>query len=185
MKDYLGTANGIFAMRLSSRHLRVLVTILSAMCFSRAAIAADDGPDVSGPMLGTWRLNLEESIPPQGVEFDPFVVVVSRADSVIEFAFTATAPDGSEHTFGFGGPADGVVRELPASGSRAGMKGAMIRLPSGSYESRLWTRSGRYENKFCQVVAGGQRQVCLATLAYPDRSVTFFKQVLDRVEEGG
>ena len=185
MKGNLGAVNGMVAMHFSSKHLCVLVTILSAMCFSRAATAADDGPGASGPMLGTWHLNLEESIPPQGVEFDPFVVVVSRADSVLDFAFTTTAPDGSEHTFGFGGPADGVVRELPASGSRSGMKGAMIRLPSGSYESRLWTRSGRYENKFCQVVAGGQRQVCMATLTYPDGSVTFFKQVLDRVEEGG
>ena len=184
MKGNLGTAYGMFVMRFASKYLCVLITILSPTCLSLAAMAADDGPGASGPMLGTWRLNLEESIPPQGVEFEPFVVVVSRADSVIEFAFTATATDGSEHTFGFGGPADGVVRELPASGSRAGMKGAMIHLPSGSYESRLWTKSGRYENKFCQVVAGGQRQVCLATLTYPDGSVTFFKQVLDRVEEG-
>jgi len=180
----LGPVNGIAAVHCASKCARVLVMILSAMCFARAATAADEGSGASGPMLGTWRLNLEESIPPQGVSFDPFVVVVGRADSVIDFAYTATGPDGREHTFSFGGPADGVVRELPASGSKAGMKGAMIRLPSGSYESRLWTSSGRYENKFCQVVAGGQKQVCLATLTYPDGSVAFFKQVLDRVVAG-
>ena len=131
MKGRLGGVDGMVAVHFSSKHVCILVTILSGMCFPRAAMAADDGPGVPGPMLRTWRLNLEESIPPQSVEFDPFVVLVSRADSVLEFAFTAIAPDGSEHTFGFGGPADGVVRELPASGSRSGMKGAMIR-PSGS-----------------------------------------------------
>ena len=176
-----GTANGIFGVHTASSRARVFVLILGAMCFAGISMAADGDSDAAGPMLGTWRLNLEESIPPQGISFDPFVVVVGRADSVIDFAYTATGPDGREHTFSYGGPADGVVRELPASGSKEGLKGAMIRLPSGSYESRLWTSSGRYENKFCQVVAGGQKQVRLATLTYPDGTVTFFKQVLDRV----
>jgi hypothetical protein len=181
MDGYRGTTNRAFTVRFVSNFARVFIMILSAMSFARASVAADEGPDASSPTLGTWRLNLEESIPPQGVTFDPFVVVVGRADSVIDFAYTATGPDGKEHTFGFASPADGVVRELPASGSKVGLRGAMIRLPSGSYESRLWTPSGRYENKFCQVVAGGLKQVCLATLTYPDGSVAFFKQVLDRV----
>ncbi|MBW2267437.1 MAG: hypothetical protein JRH16_02585 [Deltaproteobacteria bacterium] len=181
MKGNLSAVGRILTAHFASKYARVLVLIASAMCFASATLAADEGSGTSSPILGTWRLNLEESIPPQGTTFEPFVVVVGRADSVIDFAFTATGPDGQEHTFSYGGPADGAVRELPSSGSRAGMKGAMIRLPSGSYESRLWSTSGRYENKFCQVVAGGQRQVCLATLTYPDETVTFFKQVLDRV----
>jgi len=161
----------------------MLVALFSAGCFGQGALAGDDGREAKHPRIGTWRLNLEESIAPQGVAFKPYVVEVTRADTVLEFAYTATGPDGKEHTFGSSSEADGVVRDLPGSGDTAGMKGAMIRLPNGSYEARLWAKDGTYENKFCQILAGEQQNVCLATVTHPDGHVTFFKQVLDRVPE--
>lgn len=167
---------------LCSQRLQFLVIFLAGFGIVQSAMAGQDGKD-QHPRLGKWQLNLEESIPPQGKQFNPYVVEVTRADTVLEFSYTATSPDGKEHTFGSSSIADGVVRELPGSGDTAGLKGAMIQLPNGSYEARLWAPDGSYENKFCQVQAGYQKQVCLATVTHADGHVTFFKQVLDRIPD--
>ena len=172
-------------MIIESKCARILVLSavagLLASCASAGEAAGDTAESPSHPRLGAWKLNLEESIAPQGAQFRPYVVVVTRADSVLEFSYTATGPDGKKHTFGSSSQADGVVRDLPGSGETAGLKGAMTQLPNGSYEAQLWAKDGTYENKFCQVLAGYQKQVCLATVTHPDGHVTFFKQVLDKV----
>jgi hypothetical protein len=168
-------------MFVRSKHTRSLIVVIPLCWLALAAAAGDAGVNAKHPRLGTWKLNLEESIAPQGVEFRPYVVEVTRADSVLEFAYTATTPDGKTHSFQSSSEADGVVRDLPGSGETAGLKGAMIRLPNGSYEARLWAKDGSYENKFCQVLAGEEKQVCLATMTHADGHVTFFKQVLDKV----
>lgn len=160
----------------------LFISLSSGACALRGSAEESESP-TSHPRLGKWRLNLEESIEPQGVTFRPYVVEVLRADDILEFEYTATGPDGREHTFGSSSVADGVVRELPGSGDTAGLRGAMIRLPNGSYEARLWAADGSYENKFCQVLNGHEKQVCLATVTHADGHVTFFKQVLDRVQD--
>ena len=162
--------------------LTALAFLLSIGACAQPGIADEPESPAPHPRLGKWRLNLEESIAPQGKTFRPYVVEVLRADEVLEFEYTATAPDGSEHTFGSSSIADGVVRDLPGSGDTAGLRGAMIRLPNGSYEARLWGADGSYENKFCQVMNGYRKQVCLATVTHADGHVTFFKQVLDRID---
>ncbi len=158
-----------------------LVTLFGACCFGQAAFADETGSPDSHARSGTWRLNLEESIAPQGRAFNPYVVSMGQRGSELTFAYTATGPDEQKHEFGYDGKADGVVRELPGSGDTAGMKGAMILLPSGLIESRLWAQDGSYENKFCIPLADEQQMACLATVTYPDGHTTFFKQVLDRV----
>ena len=159
----------------------VLVALFSACCFGQGALA-DEGRNAEAlTKSGTWRLNLEESIAPQGRTFNPYVVTMTQRESLLKFAYTATGPDGKKHTFSYDSKADGVVRELPGSGDTAGMKGAMILLPSGLIESRLWAKDGSYENKICIPLAGEQQMACLATITYPDGHTTFFKQVLDRV----
>ena len=171
------------SMTSSSKSIRtlVLVALFSAGCFGQAALADEGGSRDADARSGTWRLNLEESIAPQGRVFNPYVVTLTRRDELLTFAYTATGPNGEKHTFGYDSKADGVVRELPGSGDTAGMKGAMILLPSGLIESRLWAKDGSYENKICIPLAGEQQMACLATITYPDGHTTFFKQVLDRV----
>ncbi|MCR9095118.1 MAG: hypothetical protein NXI30_12940 [bacterium] len=163
--------------------LIVPFAFLAIVACARLGPAEEPEPPAPHPRLGKWRLNLEESIPPQGATFRPYVVEVLRADDVLEFEYTATGPDGRRHSFGSSSIADGVVRDLPGSGDTAGLRGAMIRLPNGSYEARLWAPDGSYENKFCQVMKGFEKQVCLATVTHADGHVTFFKQVLDRVKD--
>jgi hypothetical protein len=124
--------------------------------------------------LGTWKLNLKESIAPQGRTFNPYTVVVRRADEVLDFTYYGSH-DGKAYEFHFTAKADGTVHEL-----EGGIKAAMVRLPSGNYEARMWLPDGSFENKFCQMAAGGKQQICLATLTEPDGSVVFFKQVQDR-----
>ena len=137
-----------------------------------------DSRGAANPQLGTWRLSLKDSIAPQGQTFEEYTVVVRQADESIDFSFTSVGEDGRPREFSFKGRADGTVHEVP--GSIKGLKAAMIRLPNGSYESKLWAPDGSYENKFCQVDASLQRNVCLATVTYPSGDVVFFKQVMLR-----
>lgn len=124
--------------------------------------------------LGTWKLNLKESIAPQGRGFNPYTVILRRADDVLDFTYHGFR-EGKPFEFTYAAKADGIVREL-----EGGLKAAMIRLPSGNYEARLWLPDGSYEDKFCQLAAGGKQQICLATITQPDGSVVFFKQVQDK-----
>lgn len=139
------------------------------------AIALAAPADKAPSSVGTWKLNLAESIAPQGSPFHPYTVVVKRADEVLDFTYSEERATGEPFEFAYSGKADGVVRDLGG-----GLKGAMVPLPSGNYEARLWSPNGTYVNKFCQLDAGGNKDICLATVTAPNGDVTFFKQVLDR-----
>lgn len=155
------------------RAMAAIIVLGTAM--APALAAGDSATDAStNSKLGTWKLNLKESIAPQGRAFNPYTVVVRRADEVLDFTYHGFR-EGQPYEFHYTAKADGVVREV-----EGGMKAAMILLPSGNYEARLWLPDGSYENKFCQMTAGGKQQVCLATVTQPDGSVVFFKQVQDR-----
>ncbi|MBV6423997.1 MAG: hypothetical protein NAOJABEB_01807 [Steroidobacteraceae bacterium] len=148
------------------------VVLLVGMILLGSAVA--DEPRDHSSSIGTWKLNLKESIAPQGRQFNPYTVVLRRADDMLDFSYYGVR-EGKPFNFVYTAKADGVVRDL-----EHGIKAAMIRLPSGNYEARLWLPDGTYENKFCQLAAGGQQQICLATVTEPDGSVVFFKQVQDR-----
>lgn len=147
--------------------------ILALLATPAIVFAATD--DQGSSAIGAWKLNLAESIAPQGSPFRPYTVVVKRADDVLDFAYTSVGENGQPFRFGYAGKADGVVRDL-----EGGLKGSMTRMPSGNYDAKLWASDGTYENKFCQLLAGGRKQVCMATVTAANGNVVFFKQVLDR-----
>jgi hypothetical protein len=124
--------------------------------------------------VGTWKLNLKESIAPQGKQFSPYTVVVRGTGDIVDYTYHGFQ-DGKPYEFTYKAKADGVVRDMGG-----GLKAAMLRLPSGNIDARLWAPDGSYENKFCQLSADGMQVICLATVTYPDGSVVFFKQVQDR-----
>ncbi|HQR05033.1 MAG: hypothetical protein JSR19_06400 [Proteobacteria bacterium] len=139
------------------------------------ALAAEKCESKDNRAIGAWKLNLQESIAPQGSPFRPYTLVVRRSDEVLDFVYKGIGHDGKPFDFAYNAQADGVVRELGS-----GLKGSMTRLPSGNYEARLWMPDGSFENKFCQLDASGNKDICLATLTAANGSVVFFKQVLDR-----
>lgn len=145
---------------------------------------------INGPALatgkewsetGTWALNLEQSIPPQGRTFRPFTVVVRSSDDVLDFTQTTTDAAGKEIAFSHSSPTDGVVRDLPGM---PGAKAAFTRLPSGVIDAKLWFPDGSLQNKICVLETSLRRQVCLATITSPSGNTVFFKHVLDKVEAG-
>lgn len=156
------------------KHLKTNAAVLSLLA-SCSALAAAPEPN---PLIGTWKLNLEQSIAPQGSRFDPFTVVTKRADTHLDFTYTATDRHGKPVTFSYNAIADGVERAIPSSVT--GLKATNTRLPSGAYESGLRMPDGSYENKFCQVDASRIRMICMAAVTQADGSVVFFKQVLDK-----
>lgn len=133
----------------------------------------------SSASIGTWRLNLTESIPPQGKSFRPFTVTIREAGSVLDFTQTEMGSDGQPRSFSHRTPTDGVERPVP------GLPGAtmtMTLLPSGLIDAKLRFPNGSLQNKVCMMQPGLKRQVCFATITAPGGEVTFFKHVLDRVE---
>lgn len=153
--------------------LNLIAASAILMTTPAVALAAPAGKAVSS--VGTWKLNLAESIAPQGSPFHPYTVEVRRSDEVLDFTYHGETAKGEPFDFTYAGKADGVVRDLGG-----GLKGSMIRLPSGNYEARLWSPDGSYENKFCQLGADGNKNICLATVTAPNGNVVFFKQVSDR-----
>jgi hypothetical protein len=166
-------ASGRRAMR---KYLQLVGMVLTCAGASTMANASDPSCDaLCKKTVGTWHLNLKESIAPQGTSFDPYEVVVRKAGAYEDFSYTSTSPDGKQFKFSYNAPTDGVIRDLGS-----GVKGTMILLPDGSIEARLWLPDGSYENKFCQLDASLRKVICLATVTEADGYVVFFKQVLDK-----
>ena len=129
--------------------------------------------------IGSWRLNLAESIPPQGKTFRAFDVTIHEAGPMLSFTQTETGADGKPRSFSHRTPTDGVEREVPGF---PGAKMTMTLLPSGLIDAKLRFPNGSLQNKVCMMQPGLKRQVCFATITAPGGEVTFFKHVLDRVE---
>ena len=130
-------------------------------------------------LTGSWVLNLEQSIPPQGRTFSPFTVVVHESGDILDFTQYTTHPSGQVSEFSHRSPTDGVVRELPGM---PGARAAFTRLPSGVIDAQLWFPDGSLQNKFCVLQPSRDRQVCLATITSPSGTTVFFRHVLDRVD---
>lgn len=144
-----------------------------------AAAAPAQAADEAAASVGTWRLNLAESIPPQGKQFRPFTVVIRSSGDVLDFTQTEAGADGQPRSFNHRTQTDGVIRDVPGY---PGARMAMLRLPSGVIDARFWFPNGSLQNKFCLLDNTLRRQVCLATITAPGGEVTFFKHVLDRVD---
>ena len=161
-------------MRNKARHLAVFVMAASGLLGGTAFAG-----DAASPEAGTWSLNLEQSIPPQGRSFRPFTVVVRSSGEMLDFTQTTTDAKGQQIVFSHRTKTDGVVRELPGM---PGAKAAFTRLPSGVIDAKLWFPDGSLQNKICVLERSLVRQVCLATITSPSGNTVFFKHVLDKIE---
>jgi hypothetical protein len=157
----------------TKRTLACSLTTLGVI-FASAHAQADQNPSI-----GTWKLNLEKSIPPQGQKFHSYTVVIKSAAPELHYEYVNTDENGKEVTFSFKGSADGTILDLSGPGFE-GMTDSMTLLPSGIIDAKLWLPDGTYENKFCIMGVGLRKQTCLATVTSPRGDVVFFKQVLDK-----
>ncbi|EZP73955.1 hypothetical protein BV96_00043 [Sphingomonas paucimobilis] len=149
-----------------------LMLLFVSLGVSTSALAAT--PD---PSIGTWKLNLEESIAPQGIQFRQYTVVIRSASPEVDWTYSNTDAQGRPYSFTFKGKADGVVRDLPGV---PGLKGSMTLLPSGIVDAKLWSADGSYENKFCIMGVSLRKQTCMALIKSAGGEVVFFKQVIDK-----
>lgn len=129
------------------------------------------------PSIGTWKLNVAESIAPQGTTFQPYTVVIKSASPNLDYTYYNTDEKGEKIEFTYNGPADGKVRDIPGI---KGMTGSMTLLPSGIVDAKLWSADGTYENKFCIMGVTLRKQTCMATVTSPHGHVVFFKQVIEK-----
>ena len=124
---------------------------------------------------GTWVMNRAESIglsDPERAE----VVVLRRQDSVLDYTWTGTPPDGEVQTFSYSGPVDGKVHDLPGN---TGLRGAFIPTPSGIVESKLWLGDVLLEDKFC-LMSAPRKMTCFATATNEAGKLYLFKEVFDQ-----
>jgi hypothetical protein len=151
---------------------------LSALTCAALAIGSPaSGQDKRDPNIGTWKLNLEESIAPQGIKFRQYTVVIRSASPDVDWTYSNTDAEGRPYSFTFKGKADGVVRDLPGV---PGLKGSMTLLPSGIVDAKLWSADGSFENKFCIMGVTLRKQTCMALIKSAGGEVVFFKQVIDK-----
>jgi len=162
------------AVRLQNKFFAIALVALAIN-----AATADTKPNPNqNPNIGTWKLNLEESIPPQGKKFHPYTVVIKEGSpSLVDFTYTNIDDNGNKVEFNYKAPPDGQVRDIPGI---PGLKGSMTLLPSGIMDAKLWSPDGTYENKFCILGITLRKQTCLATVTSPQGDVVFFKQVIDK-----
>ena len=142
-----------------------------------AALGASAANAEQNPSIGTWKLNVAESIAPQGTTFQPYTVIVRSDAPNLDYTYYNTNEKGEKVEFSYKGPADGKVRDIPGI---PGMTGSMTRLPSGIVDAKLWSADGTYENKFCIMGVTLRKQTCMATVTSPHGHVVFFKQVIDK-----
>ena len=150
----------------------VTLGLLAATALNAGASNAADNPS-----LGTWKLNVAESIAPQGTTFHPYTVVIRSAEGLLDYTYYNTDEKGQKVEFSYKAPADGKVREIAGI---PGMTGSMPLLPSGIVDAKLWSADGTYENKFCIMGVTLRKQTCMATVTSPNGHVAFFKQVIDK-----
>jgi hypothetical protein len=151
-------------------HLKVALTAITL-----AGLWSAEAPAASDPYVGTWKKNPKESFgmsDPAGSE----TTVIRRHDSVLDYTWTGTGSDGKTETFSYSGTVDGKERPLPGN---SGLRGAMIRTPSGVIEGKLWGPDGSLEDKYCILSAPG-RLTCFATFTDRSGKVSLFKEVFDR-----
>lgn len=156
---------------------RPLISI-AAMLAAVLAIAPTRAQGAD-PRVGTWRLNLDQSIPPQGIRFDPFVATVTAGEpGTLTFSYRATRPDGTSVDFSYDGVLDGKVRPLPGN---AGLEGSFEFLWGGIIRSVLRWKDGTVEDKACNLDLAARHQTCMGMFTSPQGHVSFFKQVIDKI----
>lgn len=153
------------------------VGLIAACLLMTDQARAETDPE---PLIGTWVLNLEESIPPQGTTFRAFTVTIRESGEMLDFTQITSDASGNEVEFSHRSPTDGIVRELPGM---PGTRAAFTRLPSGVIDAQLWYPDGTHQNKICVLQVSLRTQVCLATITSPSGHTVFFRHVLDKTSE--
>lgn len=160
---------------MANRYKILAVLVLGVLGASGTALAASATSD-SG-RVGTWKVNVEKSIPPQGEVQHPYTVVTRRADTVLDFTFH-TEKDGKPYQYSWNAQADGTVREIVP-----GIRGKVELLPGKSYKMTMWyDKTGMVEEQVCLLQIGGDRMECYATFTQAMGAVVFTKVVMDRVK---
>jgi hypothetical protein len=157
-----------------SRALRVGLGLGLAVLLSDRAFAGER-KNTAPDYVGTWVMNASESVGlthPERAE----VVVLRRQDSVLDYTWTGTPPDGEVQTFSYSGPVDGKEHQLPGN---TGLRGAFIPTPSGIVESKLWLGDVLLEDKFC-LMSAPRKMTCFATAIDEAGKTYLFKEVFDK-----
>lgn len=160
---------------LNTRFLVACALAIGAITSASVADASDE----KDAYLGTWELNLEESIAPPGRPFRPFRVTVYESGEFLDFTQISTNAAGEPTEFSHRTRIDGVERELPGM---PGARAAFTRLPSGVVDAKLRFPDGSLQNKICVMQPSMRQQMCLATITSPLGHTVFFKHVLDKVD---
>jgi len=146
--------------------------ILAASSCLAAAGAVAGTPS----QVGVWKKNAAESLG-MADQSGSETVKIRRHDAVLDFTWTGVGNDGKIETFSFKGPVDGKVQALPGD---AGLKGAMIPTPDGVIESKLWSKDGSLEDKFC-ILTTPTRLTCFATVTDSAGKQSLFREVFDKM----
>lgn len=150
------------------------IATIGVLGCSGAAISASSS-DVS-PHVGTWQVNVEESIAAQGEVQKPYTVVMREMGDVMDFTFK-TEKDGKPYEYSWKAESDGKVHELAP-----GITGSVLQLPDGNNQMTMWyEKNGMEEEQICNLQIGGNQLHCWATFTYPGGAVIFRKVVMDRV----
>jgi len=158
--------------------MKPIASILVAALLLVPGLAMAKAEGASDPRTGTWKLNITQSIPPQGKSFAPFTAVVHPApQGSLDFTYRSELPDGQVEEFGYRAQIDGVLRDLPGN---MRLKGAMTPMAGNIIRSLLRWPDGTEEDKICNLDITLQQQTCIGIMTSPQKDVVFFKQVLDK-----
>ena len=158
--------------------MKYLASALAVSLLFAPGLAAAKAEGNSDPRIGTWKLNIEQSIPPQGKSFAPFTAVVRPApQGMLDFTYRSELPGGQIEEFGYRAQIDGTMRDLPGN---MGLKGAMTPMAGNVISSLLRWADGTEEDKICNMDIALRQQTCIGMMTSPQKDVVFFKQVLDK-----
>jgi len=151
-----------------------ITVALAAGVLMGGAVFAETPPN---PSIGTWKLNVAESIAPQGKTVQPYTVTIRSTSPILDYTYESVDDKGNKVVFNWKAPTDGKVVDIPGV---PGLRGSMTMLPSGIVDAKLWMPDGTYENKFCIMGVSLRKQTCMAQVTSPEGDVVFFKQIIEK-----
>lgn len=158
--------------------MKPLIGALAAALLLVPGLAAARTENTGDPRIGTWKLNIAQSIPPQGKSFAPFTAIVHPApQGSLDFTYRSELPGGQVEEFGYRAQIDGVLRDIPGN---MRLKGAMTPMAGNVIRSLLRWPDGTEEDKICNLDMTLRQQTCIGMMTSPQKDVVFFKQVLDK-----
>lgn len=123
----------------------IAAALAALVCGSaNAADPATEAP--ASASIGTWRLNVDESSPPQGRSIRPFTLTIRQSGEILDFTQTEAGTGGKIRSFSRRTPTDGVMRDVP---DMPGARMAMTLLPSGIIDAKFRLTNETLQHKFC------------------------------------